>query len=80
MRGASGGLIWKDLSTMATDLGIGEALEGASSHLHPSGPVGGLSAGRGRGQGLSTVITLIFAGQQSRCRMTVSRHRRAASD
>ena len=31
-------------------------------------------AGRDREQGLATVITLIFAGQQSRCRMTVSRH------
>src|SRR5262249_32670019 len=33
----------------------------------------------GQGQGTATVITLICAGQQSRCRMTVSRHR-AASD
>jgi hypothetical protein len=32
-------------------------------------------AGRGRGQGLTTMITLIFAGQQTRCRRTVSRHR-----
>jgi hypothetical protein len=32
-------------------------------------------AGRGRGQDVATMITLIFAGQQSRCRMTVSRHR-----
>src|ERR1035437_9621432 len=34
---------------------------------------------RRRGQSAATVITLIFAGQQSRCRMTVIR-RRAASD
>jgi hypothetical protein len=34
---------------------------------------------RRRGQEAATVITLIFAGQQSRCRMTVIR-RRAASD
>ena len=33
------------------------------------------SAARGRGQDVATVITLIFAGQQSRGRMTVSRHR-----
>src|SRR5215472_5760562 len=33
------------------------------------------SAGRGRGQDVATVITLIFAGQLGRCRMTVSRHR-----
>jgi hypothetical protein len=33
------------------------------------------SAARGRGQDVATVITLICAGQQSRCRMTVSRHR-----
>src|SRR5882762_642736 len=33
------------------------------------------SAGRGRGQDVATVITLICAGQLSRCRMTVSRHR-----
>jgi hypothetical protein len=33
------------------------------------------SAARGRGQDGATVITLIFAGQRSRCRMTVSRHR-----
>jgi RNA polymerase sigma factor (sigma-70 family) len=40
------------------------------------GPVKGCgSAGRGRGQGIATVITLIFAGRPSRCRMTVSRHR-----
>src|SRR5258708_7591233 len=32
-------------------------------------------AGRGRGQDVATMITLIFAGQLSRCRMTVSRHR-----
>src|SRR4051812_33503198 len=32
-------------------------------------------AGRGRGQDVATMITLIFAGQQSWCRMTVSRHR-----
>ena len=32
-------------------------------------------ASRGRGQDVTTVITLICAGQQSRCRMTVSRHR-----
>ena len=30
-------------------------------------------AGRGGGQAMTTVITLICAGQQSRCRMTVSR-------
>lgn len=39
--------------------------------------VGG--AGRGREQGMATVITLICAGRRSRSRMTVSRHR-AASD
>src|SRR6476659_9084960 len=33
------------------------------------------STGRGRSQDVATVITLIFAGQLSRCRMTVSRHR-----
>src|SRR5215469_12140110 len=32
------------------------------------------STGRGRGQDVTTVITLIFAGQLRRCRMTVSRH------
>jgi hypothetical protein len=32
-------------------------------------------AGRGRGQDVATVITLIFAGQLSRSRMTVIRHR-----
>src|SRR3984893_2857182 len=32
-------------------------------------------AGRGRSQDVATVITLIFAGQLSRSRMTVSRHR-----
>src|SRR5579859_206892 len=32
-------------------------------------------AGRGRGQDVATVITLIFAGQLRRSRMTVIRHR-----
>ncbi len=40
---------------------------------------GGEGGERRRGQEAATVITLIFAGQPSRCRMTVIR-RRAASD
>jgi hypothetical protein len=37
--------------------------------------VKGMGRRRSRSQRIATVITLIFAGQQSRCRMTVSRHR-----
>ena len=40
---------------------------------------GGEGVKRRRGQEAATVITLMFAGRLSRCRMTVSR-RRAASD
>ena len=76
----AGLLIWKDLSSAVTDLLHRGGAGGDPPRTSIERLSGVVSARRGRGQGLATVITLIFAGQQSRCRMTVSRHRRAASD
>ena len=53
--------------------------KGLSRRGRPSWPDIECGAGGDGGQGSATVINLIFAGQPSRCRMTLSRHR-AASD
>src|SRR6266700_6923569 len=59
-----GTLIWKDLSSP-----LFRANEGWAA-----------GSRRSRGQGQTTVVTLISAGQPSRCRTAVIRRRLAASD
>lgn len=59
---------------------LGSWLSTSSRTTDMGGNVTGVGgAARSRGQVLATMITLIFSGQQSRCRKTVGRHR-AASD